>query len=112
MSGSRPCQSALPQEASLYVSPRGETKCVRGPSGRGASRLARAGVLEQYVEHGNQAQRSPGGRIVCFGRRVVRNEGYLFASEVRSRHAATTGMVAFSTAAASAAPVSPFSPLP
>ena len=30
---------------------------------KGASRLARAGVLEQYVEHGKQAQRSPGGRI-------------------------------------------------
>ena len=38
--------------ASLHFSPRGEAKCVRGPSGRGASRLARAGVLEQYVEHG------------------------------------------------------------
>ena len=45
---------------------------MRGPSGRGASRLARAGVLEQYVEHGKQAQRSHGGRIVCFDRLVVR----------------------------------------
>ena len=69
--------------ASLHFSPRGEAKCVRGPSGlgvsraeeKGASRLARAGVLEQYVEHGKQAQRSPGGRIVCFDRRVVRNAG-------------------------------------
>ena len=69
---------------SLHVSPRGEAKCVRGPSGRGASRaeekgasrLARAGVLEQYVEHGKQAQRSHGGRIACFDRRVVRNTGY------------------------------------
>ena len=40
---------------SLHFSPRGEAKCVRGPSGRGARRLARAGVLEQYVEHGKQA---------------------------------------------------------
>ena len=63
------------QILSLHFSPRGETKCVRGPSGRGASRLARTGVLEQYVEHGKQAQRSRGGRIVCFGRRVVRNAG-------------------------------------
>ncbi len=31
--------------ASLHVSPRGEAKWVRGPSGRGASRLARAGVF-------------------------------------------------------------------
>ena len=61
--------------ASLHFSPRGEAKCVRGPSGRDASRLARAGVLEQYVEHGKQAQRSPGARIVCFDRRVVRNAG-------------------------------------
>ena len=59
--------------ASLLFSPRGEAKCVRGPSGRGARCLARAGVLEQYVEHGKQAQRSHGGRIVCFDRRVVRN---------------------------------------
>ena len=64
--------------ASLHVSPRGEAKCVRGPSGLGASRaeekgvsrLARAGMLEQYVEHGKQAQRSPGGRI-----RVLRPSG-------------------------------------
>ena len=48
---------------------------MRGLSGRGASRLARAGVLEQYVEHGKQAQRSPGGRIACFDRRVVRKAG-------------------------------------
>ena len=62
-------------QTSLHFSPRGEAKWVRGPSGRGASRLARAGVLEQYVEHGKQAQRSPGGRIACFDRRVVRNAG-------------------------------------
>ena len=57
---------------------------MRGPSGlgasraeeKGASRLARAGVLERYVEHGKQAQRSPGARIACFDRRVVRNAGY------------------------------------
>ena len=61
--------------ASLHFSPRGEAKCLRGPSGRGASRLARAGVLEQYVEHGKQAQRSPGARIACFDCRVVRNAG-------------------------------------
>ena len=62
----------------LHVSPRGEAKWVRGPSGlgasraeeKGASRLARAGVLEQYVEHGKQAQRSPGARI-----RVLRPSG-------------------------------------
>ena len=64
---------------SLHFSPRGEAKCVRGPSGRGASRLARAGVLEQYVEHGKQTQRSPGGRMACFDRRVVRNAGWLLA---------------------------------
>ena len=49
---------------------------MRGPSGRGARRLARAGVLEPYVEHGKQAQRSPGGRMACFDRRVVRNAGW------------------------------------
>ena len=45
---------------------------MRGLSGRGARRLARAGVLEQYVERGKQAQRSLGGRIACFDRRVVK----------------------------------------
>ena len=68
---------------SLHFSPRGEAKWVRGPSGRdasraeekGASRWARAGVLEQYVEQGKQAQRSPGGRMACSDRRVVRNAG-------------------------------------
>ena len=43
---------------------------------KGASRLARAGVLEQYVEHGKQAQRSPGARIACFDRRVAGKAGY------------------------------------
>ena len=70
--------------SSLHVSPRGEAKWVRGPSGlgasraeeKGASRLARAGVLEPYVEHGKQAQRSPGARMACFDRRVVRNAGW------------------------------------
>ena len=57
--------------ASLYFSPRGEAKCMRGPSGRGASRLARAGVLEQYVEHGKQAQ-PKSWRSYRFDRRVVR----------------------------------------
>ena len=64
--------------ARLHVSPRGEAKWVRGPSGlgasraeeKGASRWARAGMLEPYVEHGKQAQRSPGARI-----RVLRPSG-------------------------------------
>ena len=64
------------ENPSLHFSPRGEAKCVRGPSARGASRLTRAGVLEQYVEHGKQAQRSPGGHMACFDRRVVRNAGW------------------------------------
>ena len=69
------CQKFLLDRTSLHFSLRGEAKCVRGPSGRGASRLARAGVLEPYIEHGKQAQRSPGGHTACFGRRVVRNAG-------------------------------------
>ena len=69
---------------SLHFSPRGEAKWVRGPSGRGASRLARAGVLERYVEHGKQAQRSPGGRIACFDRRVVRNAGYTLTAAIEA----------------------------
>ena len=36
-------------QTSLHCSPRGEAKWVRGPSGRGASRLARAGVLDSTL---------------------------------------------------------------
>ena len=61
--------------ASSHVSTDGEAKCVRGPSVRGARRLTSGGVLRQYVEHGEQAQRSNGGPIACFGRQVVRNAG-------------------------------------
>ena len=38
---------------------------MRGPSVQGARRSVRGGVLEQYVEHGEQAQRSNGGPIAC-----------------------------------------------
>ena len=48
---------------------------MRGPSVQGARRSARGSVLEQYVEHGEQAQRSNGGLIACFDRQVVRNAG-------------------------------------
>ena len=34
--------------------------------------LNNAGVLEPYVEHGEQAQRSNGGPIACFDRQLVR----------------------------------------
>ncbi len=37
---------APPSCPSLHFSPCGEAKCVSGPAGRGASRLARAGVLD------------------------------------------------------------------
>ncbi len=60
---------------SPLFSPRGETKCVRSSSVQGARRSARGSVLEQYVEHGEQAQRSNGGLIACFDRQVVRNAG-------------------------------------
>ncbi len=60
---------------SPLFSPRGEVKCVRRPSVRGVRRSARVGVLEQYVEQGEQAQRSNGGLITCFGRQVVKNAG-------------------------------------
>ena len=65
---------------SPLFSPGGEPKGVRGPSVQGARRSAphflnNAGVLEQYVEHGEQAQRSNGGPIACFGRQLVRKAG-------------------------------------
>ena len=64
------------QTPSLHFSPHGETKCVRGASVRGARRLTSGGVPGQYVEHGDQAQRSNGGPSTCFGRQVVRNAGW------------------------------------
>ena len=66
----------MPHQAALFLPP-GEISGLGASRAeeKGASRLARAGVLEQYVEHGKQAQRSPGGRIACFGRRVVRKAG-------------------------------------
>jgi len=39
---------------------------MRGLSVRCVRRLARGGVLEQYGEHGEQAQRSNGGPIVHY----------------------------------------------
>ena len=58
---------------SPLFSPGGEAKCVRGSSVHGARRSARAGVVEPYVEHGEQAQRSNGGPVAYFNRRRVRN---------------------------------------
>ena len=62
-------------DASLLFSPGAEAKGVRGPSVRGARRSARGGLLEQYVDHGEQAQRSNDGPIVCFDRQLVRKAG-------------------------------------
>ncbi len=73
--GNPPPQTFFIAFTSLLFSPRGEAKCVRGASVRGARRLTSGGVLGQYVEHGEQAQRSNGGPIACFGRQVVRNAG-------------------------------------
>ena len=36
-------------------------------------RLNNAGVLEPYIEHGEQAHRSNGRPIACFDRQVVRD---------------------------------------
>ena len=54
---------------------------MRGPSSvQGARRSAphflnNAGVLEPYVEYGEQAQRSHAGPMGCFNRQVVRKGG-------------------------------------
>ena len=63
-------QIFLLERTSLHFSPRGEVKCVRGPSGRGAH-----GARRRFTLSTKQAQRSLGGRIACFYRRVVRNAG-------------------------------------
>ena len=61
---------------------------MRGPSVRGARRLTSGGVLEQYGEYGEQAQRSNGGSIVCFARQAVRNAGLTRLASVRFHRAA------------------------
>ena len=48
---------------------------MRGASVRGVRRLARAGVVEQYVEQSEQAQRSNGGPIARFDRHLARKAG-------------------------------------
>jgi len=48
---------------------------MRGLSVRSARRLTSAGVLLQSVEHGEQAQRSNGGPLMCLARQPVRNAG-------------------------------------
>ena len=74
--GKLPCSMPnLSGRPGLHFSPGVEAKCMRGPSVRGAGLLARGGVLEQYGEHGKQAQRSNGGPIMCFARQLVRNAG-------------------------------------
>jgi len=50
---------------------------MRGLSVRGARRLTSAGVLSLYVEHGEQAQRSNGGPLMCLARQPLRNAGSL-----------------------------------
>ena len=61
--------------ANPLFSPRGEAKCVRGASVRGARCLTSGGVLDSTSEHGEQAQRSNGAPIACFDRQAVRNPG-------------------------------------
>ena len=68
------CPNPRKSVSNPLFSPGGEAKCVRGPSVQGARRSARGGVLEQYVEHGEQAQRSNGGPIACFDRQLGRVE--------------------------------------
>ena len=80
LSGGKPLPETDSLASSPLFSPRGEAKCVRSPSVQGARRSAphflnNAGVLKQYVEHGEQAQRSNGELMACFDRQVVRNTG-------------------------------------
>ena len=75
MGTASPVATATRPGPSPFFSPHGEAKCMRGPSVRGARRLTSGGVLEQYGEHGEQAQRSNGGSLVCFARQVVRKAG-------------------------------------
>ena len=48
---------------------------TRAPLGASGHGMPCPYILKSYVEHGEQAQRSSGGPIACFGRQVVRNAG-------------------------------------
>jgi mannan endo-1,4-beta-mannosidase len=50
---------------------------------RGARRSARGGILEQYVEHGEQAQRSRRGLIAPCSRKLVRKAGWVHWSSMK-----------------------------
>jgi len=67
--------SDVERPVSPHFSSGGEVKCMRGLSVRGARRLTSGDVLLQYVEHGEQAQRSNGGSLMCLARQPVRNAG-------------------------------------
>ena len=58
---------------SVYL---GLSRCQpRCPRRSAAHFLRNASVLEPYVEHGEQAQRSNSGPIACFDRQALRNAG-------------------------------------
>jgi len=63
-----------------------------GLSVRGARRLTSAGVLSQSVEHGEQAQRSSGGPLMCLARQPVRNAGYHGSATLSPTNEPTTGV--------------------
>ena len=62
-------------DISLHVSPRGEAKCVRGPSGRGACHPRQQhGPLAFHETRNTRHESRP--FIACFDRRVVRKAGW------------------------------------
>ncbi len=64
-------ESSLERRDSVQVRPH----YSRDGALSGARHSARGDVVEQHVEHGEQAQRSNHGPIACFGRPVVQNAG-------------------------------------
>ncbi len=82
-----PCPAARPflseiwlgqsRSSSPLFSPRGEAKCVRGASVRGAGRVGlRADVASTpYGEHGEQVRRTNAGPLACLARQALRNPG-------------------------------------
>ena len=63
----------------LLFSPRGEAKCLRGPSGRGASRAEEKGARNmafKVFHESRVTEHESRPFLACFDRRVVRNAGY------------------------------------
>ena len=111
---SQPCQHLAVRQLTCISHHVARAKCVRGPSGRGASRWARATWPLWFFTNHESRDTNHGLFLACFGRRVVRNAGSpqppetaFITSGLPSNHRRVFGGMPGSEASrASSAPVS------